>query len=164
MNSRTVRTVLALAAAFFVAAFDDMSDQNRPKAYGVTPTPLPVPGTVSRAAPPVPPALTLALIQRGRERFDIFCSPCHGRLGDGKGIVVQRGFPAPPSFHEARLRAAPSQHFYDVITNGYGAMYSYAARVTPEDRWAIVAYIRALQESQHVAAADLSAETRKNLP
>jgi mono/diheme cytochrome c family protein len=91
------------------------------------------------------PPMTLALVERGRERFDIFCSECHGPGGDGDGIVVQRGFPRPPSFHEARLVSAPDAHFVDVITNGHGVMYSYADRVPPADRWAIAAYIRALQ-------------------
>jgi mono/diheme cytochrome c family protein len=91
------------------------------------------------------PAMTLALVRRGRERFNIFCSECHGYGGDADGMVVQRGFPKPPSFHEARLVNAPDEHFVDVITHGYGAMYSYADRVPPADRWAIAAYIRALQ-------------------
>jgi mono/diheme cytochrome c family protein len=95
------------------------------------------------------PPLTLALIQRGQQRFRIDCTPCHSELGDGHGMVVQRGFPAPPSYHIDRLRQAPTQHFYDVITHGYGAMYSFAGRVAPADRWAIAAYIRALQLSQH---------------
>jgi mono/diheme cytochrome c family protein len=100
------------------------------------------------SAPKRPP-LTLALIQRGQQRFRIDCTPCHSELGDGHGMVVQRGFPAPPSYHIDRLRQAPTQHFYDVITHGYGAMYSFAGRVAPADRWAIAAYIRALQLSQH---------------
>ena len=89
-----------------------------------------------------------AAASAGQERFRIYCTPCHSELGDGHGMVVQRGFPAPPSYHIARLREAPVQHFYDVITNGYGAMYSFAYRVQPADRWAIAAYIRALQRSQ----------------
>jgi len=91
------------------------------------------------------PPMSLALVQRGRERFNIFCSECHGYGGDADGMVVQRGFPRPPSFHELRLVNAPDEHFVDVITHGYGAMYSYADRVPPADRWAIAAYIRALQ-------------------
>jgi mono/diheme cytochrome c family protein len=128
---------------------------------------LPVPGTVARDAEPEsapqPPAITASLLARGRDRFDIYCTPCHGRIGNGQGMVVQRGFPAPPSFHTDRLRAAPAQHFYDVITNGHGAMYSYAARVAPADRWAIIAYIRALQASQHEAVASLPPEQRQAL-
>jgi mono/diheme cytochrome c family protein len=101
-----------------------------------------------------PPPITAALLERGRQRFDIFCSPCHGRSGNGDGMVVQRGFPAPPSYHIARLRSAPAQHFFDVITAGYGVMYAYAARIEPRDRWAIVAYIRALQTSQHAQLSE----------
>ncbi len=101
-----------------------------------------------------PPRIGTGLLARGREQYDIYCSPCHGFSGKGDGIVVQRGFPAPPSYHSRRLRVAPAQHFFDVISNGYGAMYSYAARVEPRDRWAIVAYIRALQQSQHASVAD----------
>jgi mono/diheme cytochrome c family protein len=92
------------------------------------------------------PPMTLALVERGRQRFNIFCSECHGPAGEGDGMVVQRGFPHPPSFHEPRLIAAPDEHFVDVITNGHGVMYSYADRVPPADRWAIAAYIRALQK------------------
>jgi mono/diheme cytochrome c family protein len=99
-----------------------------------------------------PPPLTLALLQRGQQRFRIDCTPCHSELGDGHGMIVQRGFPAPPSYHSDRLRQAPTQHFYDVMTNGFGAMYSFAGRVSPQDRWAIAAYIRALQLSQHPPA------------
>jgi len=100
------------------------------------------------AAAKNPPPVTAELLARGRERFGIYCSPCHGYDGYGDGIIVARGFPHPPSFHDNRLRAAPAKLFFDTITNGYGVMYSYADRVDPADRWAIVAYIRALQESQ----------------
>ncbi|HWB60878.1 MAG TPA: cytochrome c [Chthoniobacteraceae bacterium] len=103
----------------------------------------------------LPMPVTREMLERGRERFDIYCSVCHGRTGDGNGVIVQRGFPAPPSYHIDRLRNAPAGHFYDVITNGYGVMYSYAARVTPEDRWAIVAYIRALQLSHNATLNDV---------
>ena len=124
----------------------------------------PPPGAVARDDQPVtPPPLTLALLERGRERFDIACAPCHGRDGDGKGVIVERGFPAPPAFAIDRLRAAPVQHFYDVITNGYGAMFPYANRVMPRDRWAIVAYIRALQGSSDAKAADVPADKRPQL-
>jgi mono/diheme cytochrome c family protein len=101
--------------------------------------------------------ITRETLQRGRERFEINCVPCHGEAGDGRGMVVQRGFPAPPSYHVERLRAAPVGHFFDVMTHGYGVMYSFATRVTPEDRWAIAAYIRALQLSQHATPADVPA-------
>ena len=96
----------------------------------------------------IPYPVTMQLLKRGQERFDIYCEPCHSPVGDGDGMVARRGFPHPPSYHIARLRQAPDRHFYDVMTHGYGIMYSYADRVTPEDRWAIVAYIRALQRSQ----------------
>jgi mono/diheme cytochrome c family protein len=109
------------------------------------------------------PALTDALLSRGRERFDIYCSPCHDRAGNGNGIIVQRGMPRPSSFHSQALRAADDQHFYDVTSNGYGAMYAFADRVRPRDRWAIVAYIRALQLSQHAALSDVSESERAQL-
>lgn len=121
--------------------------------FGVVPTPYDSP----------PPRLTRELVEHGRERFDIYCAPCHARTGDGNGMVVQRGFPAPPSYHIDRLRAAPDAHFYDVITYGYGAMHSYADRVPPEDRWAITAYIRALQLSRQVPVAALSPEERSRV-
>ena len=99
--------------------------------------------------------ITRQILARGRERFDIYCSVCHARTGDGDGMIVQRGFPSPPSFHIDRLRQAPVGHFFDVMTNGYGVMYSYAARIEPRDRWAIVAYVRALQQSQNARLADV---------
>jgi hypothetical protein len=102
-----------------------------------------------------PSPVTREMLQRGRERFDIYCAPCHGLTGEGNGMIVQRGFPAPPSFHIDRLREAPPGHFFDVITHGYGIMYSYAQRVEPSDRWAIAAYIRALQLSQRASPNDV---------
>jgi mono/diheme cytochrome c family protein len=102
-----------------------------------------------------PPPVTDALIARGRERYNIYCSPCHGLSGDADGIIVRHGFPKPPSYHSEALRKAPASTFYDTITHGYGVMYSYAARVSPRDRWAIVAYIRALQLSRHASLADV---------
>jgi mono/diheme cytochrome c family protein len=110
-----------------------------------------------------PLPVTPALLERGRERFNIYCAPCHSKLGDGDGMVARRGFPAPPSFHTARLREAPDSHFFAVITQGYGVMYPYADRITVEDRWAITAYIRALQFSQHAPAGLLSAADRQRL-
>ena len=92
--------------------------------------------------------VTREVVERGRTRFEIYCTPCHGRLGDGQGAIVQRGFQTPPSYHIERLRNAPAGHFYNVIANGYGRMFSFNDRVNPEDRWAIVSYIRALQLSQ----------------
>ena len=109
------------------------------------------------------PPLTAALLERGRERFGIYCTPCHDAAGFGEGTVPARGFPQPPSLHIARLRAVPSRYFVDVIAHGHGAMYSYANRVSPADRWAIAAYIRALQLSQNAAASDLSEDERRKL-
>ncbi|MGX2040420.1 c-type cytochrome [Methylocaldum sp. MU1018] len=102
-----------------------------------------------------PLPMTEAVLKRGRERFDIYCAPCHGRAGDGQGMIPERGFPRPPSYHTERLRNAPDSHFYDVISNGYGVMFSYANRVAPEDRWAIAAYVRALQLSQNATLEDV---------
>jgi mono/diheme cytochrome c family protein len=124
--------------------------------------------TGTGAAPPsyvttLPMALTESLLNRGEERFNIYCSPCHGRLGDGEGMVVKRGFRRPPSFHIDRLRAAPAGYFFDVMTNGFGAMPDYAGQITPNDRWAIVAYVKALQLSQNAALADLTPEERSTL-
>jgi len=99
------------------------------------------------------PPVTLEFTRRGQERYNIYCSPCHGLGGRGDGMIVQRGFPPPPDYNSPRLRAAPASHIFDVITHGYGVMYSYAARVEPQDRWAIVAYVRALQTSQGVSSS-----------
>jgi mono/diheme cytochrome c family protein len=126
----------------------------------------PVPGTVARGdlaranEARQRPAVTAQLLARGREQYDVFCSPCHDRVGTGNGIVVQRGMPKPQSLHDERMRAADDQHFYDVISNGYGVMYAHSDRVRPRDRWAIVAYIRALQLSRHASLADLPLEER----
>jgi hypothetical protein len=102
-----------------------------------------------------PFAITAPDLSRGRERYNIYCSPCHDYTGGGNGMIVQRGFPSPPSFHLERLRQAPAGHFFEVMTNGFGLMYSYASRASPEDRWRIAAYIRALQLSQHGSAGDV---------
>ncbi len=107
--------------------------------------------------------ITREVLERGRERFDIYCSPCHGLTGEGNGMIVQRGFPAPPSYHIDRLRNAPAGYFFDVITRGYGMMYSYAQRVDPSDRWAIAAYIRVLQKSQDAKPADVPESERARL-
>ncbi len=107
--------------------------------------------------------ITREVLERGRERFNIYCSVCHGRLGDGNGMIPRRGFRHPPSYHSDKLRAAPVGHFFDVITNGFGAMPDYAAQVPPRDRWAIIAYIRALQLSQRVNAPELPSEDRARL-
>jgi mono/diheme cytochrome c family protein len=149
---------IALLALLFSSSCQDMSVQHKQKTYAPLVAPAQMPEGVvefgDRQEPP--PPLTLSLLQRGQERFRIYCTPCHSELGDGRGMIVQRGFPPPPSYDIERLRNAPPQHFYDVITNGYGAMYSYADRVQSRDRWAIVAYIRALQGSQNASAATIS--------
>jgi hypothetical protein len=110
-----------------------------------------------------PLPITREVLERGRERFNIYCSPCHDRLGTGLGIVVQRGLRRPPSYHIDRLRAAADCYFYDVITNGFGAMQDYAAQIQPRDRWAIVAYIRVLQRSQNATLADVPPDERATL-
>jgi len=110
---------------------------------------------------PVP--LTRELLARGRQRFEIFCTPCHGLLGDGNGIVTQRGFRHPPSYHSERLRDARVGHFFDVVTRGFGAMSDFSDRITPQDRWAIAAYIRALQYSRQVKLDELPAGMRQEL-
>lgn len=118
----------------------------------------------------IPVAVDRAMIVRGQERFNIYCSPCHGQLGDGKGMIASRGYQLRRpvgNYHTERLRNMPVGHFYDVITNGYGTMYSYASRIEPQDRWAIVAYIRALQLSQNAKPEDVdpkALETLKNPP
>ena len=104
-----------------------------------------------------------AVMARGQERFNIYCSPCHGRTGQGDGMVVLRGYRRPPSFHQDRLRETPVGHFFDVITNGFGAMPDYAAQIKAADRWAIVAYIRALQLSEHATLADVPAADRSRI-
>jgi len=103
----------------------------------------------------LPFPVTQQLLARGQQRFNIYCSPCHGEAGDGNGMVVQRGFKHPPSYHIDRLRRAPIGYFFDIMTNGYGAMPDYAEQVEPADRWAIAAYIRVLQLSQHATDADV---------
>lgn len=104
----------------------------------------------------LPFAVTGTILRRGQERYNIYCSPCHSRVGNGKGMIVQRGYYAATSFHSDRLRRAPLGHFFSVITNGYGAMPDYAAQLSPQDRWAVVAYIRALQLSQNATEQDMS--------
>jgi mono/diheme cytochrome c family protein len=103
------------------------------------------------------------VMARGQERFNIYCSPCHGRTGFGDGMVVRRGYRRPPSYHDDRLRNAPVGHFFDVISAGFGAMPDYAAQINVEDRWAIIGYIRALQLSEHATIADVSAVEREKL-
>lgn len=160
------KLIAVLTVLTMLAGCDDMTQQPRQKAYTPEVAPAQLPNDIveyDKRPQPAPP-LTLALLDRGQEQFRIYCTPCHSELGDGDGMIVQRGFPHPPSYHSAALLDATTQHFYDVITNGYGVMYSYSARVQPADRWAIAAYIRALQLSQRILVADLSAGQRKLLP
>jgi len=105
-------------------------------------------------APHIPVLITRKFLDRGRERYNIYCSPCHGYTGDGNGTIVQRGFLAPPSFHQERLVNVPAGHIFNVMTVGFGAMYSYADRVNVDDRWAIVAYIRAIQKTRKKISHD----------
>jgi len=107
--------------------------------------------------------ITADVMQRGHERFNVFCSPCHGRTGEGNGMIVQRGFRQPPSMHDDRLRNAPVGYFFDVMTHGFGAMQDYSAQVPVADRWAIAAYIRALQLSQRTTVDDVPADRRADL-
>ena len=111
----------------------------------------------------LPFTATKEVLTRGQERYNIFCSPCHDQVGTGTGMIVQRGFRQPLSFHIDRLRQAPAGYFFDVMTNGFGTMYSYADRIQPKDRWAIVAYIRALQLSQNATLEDVPAVERSKL-
>jgi mono/diheme cytochrome c family protein len=163
----------ALAA---LAACDQMASQPRDVVYG--PSSLFRDGTAMQAPPDGAvargdlatetvmsqrPPMSAALIARGRERYTIYCAICHDAAGYGDGEVPSRGYPHPPSFHIARLRQAPTRHFVDVITNGYGAMYAYRDRVLPADRWAIAAYIRALQLSQAAPAGQLAAADTASL-
>jgi mono/diheme cytochrome c family protein len=165
--------VLALAAAAWLAGCDQMARQPKDPVYGRSA--LFADGSAMQAPPAFTvarddaaweralqtrPPMTAQLLARGRERYQIFCLPCHDPSGGGQGEIPARGFPHPPSFHSPRLIQAPSSHFVDVITNGYGVMYPYRDRVRPADRWAIAAYIRALQLSQRVPEAQLSAGER----
>ncbi len=166
---------------------DDMYAQPRYEAYepstffadGTSSRPV-VPGTVARGQlradtayyegkvdgkdiEEFPFAIDEATLGEGRERFMIFCMPCHGQLGNGRGMVVRRGFSPPPDFHSEYLKKTPVGHIYNVITHGYGAMYSYEARIPVRQRWAIAAYIRALQYSQDASSEDLSPAEQKQL-
>jgi hypothetical protein len=107
--------------------------------------------------------VTREVLLRGKDRFNSFCTPCHGQLGDGNGMVVQRGFPAPPSYHTDSVRVLPVGFYVDVMTKGFGRMYPFSARIHPRDRWAIAAYIRALQMSQHAVVAELPEDQRRRI-
>ena len=159
--------VLFVAAVFVLAACNhDMRWQPKENAYAGSatgPAKIPMDTVEFREWQPASPPVSMALLQRGQQRFRIFCTPCHSELRDGHCMVVQRGFSAPPDYVIPRLRNAPPQLLYDVITNGFGAMYSFAQRVPPDDRWAIVAYIRALQVSQDSKYAELTDAERAAL-
>jgi hypothetical protein len=176
------------ATAIFVGCRQDMHDQPkyiplRPSEFfadGRSQRPL-IEGTVARGllkedaafyqgkgpdGKPVtefPFPVTKEVILRGQERYNIFCTPCHDGLGNGDGMIVRRGFRKPPSYHIDRLRQVPNGYIYDVITNGFGAMADYSAQIAPRDRWAIVAYVRALQLSQNATVNDVPAEARGQL-
>jgi len=185
--SKRARSLAGVAAALFMIAGCDHLHQdmgNQPKNKPLSPSDFfadgrsirtPVENTVSRSSMDndqlmvtkdstnFPMPINDALLERGQERFRIFCSPCHGIQGDGNGMIVIRGMKRPPTYHQDRLRQAPNGYIYDVITNGFGQMYNYAAQVPPRDRWAIVAYVRALQLSRSVKASELSPELREKL-
>jgi mono/diheme cytochrome c family protein len=118
---------------------------------------------VSKESNAFPLPVNQELLERGQGRYKIFCTPCHGLQGDGNGMVAVRGMKHPPSFHQDRLRQSPNGYFYDVITNGFGAMYGYSAQIPPRDRWAVVAYVRALQLSRNVKASELPSDLREKL-
>ena len=185
-----INATLLLTAAFGALALagcdmalrQDMADQpkNRPLsssdffADGRSARPL-VEGTVARGAidndvynvpkeyAGFPMPVDEKLLARGEDRYQVFCTPCHGLQGDGNGMVAMRGMKHPPSYHIDRLRQSPNGYFYDVITNGFGSMYSYSERIAPRDRWAIIAYVRALQLSRNAKAADLPERVRQKL-
>ena len=152
--------VFGLSALLLGGCLGEMDPQPRAARWNSPPRRVPV-GTVTVGAPPARPPIDLALLQRGQQRFGIYCWPCHGPLGDGRGEVVRRGFPSPPSFLDERLRQVSDEHFYSAISNGAGRMLPYADRIEPGDRWAIVAYIRALQLSRRAHLADLPDTVRR---
>ena len=167
-------TAVAVAGLVLSACDLSMTQQRKLRTYApsslwpdgtsarVLPDNVVAQGDVARAAAAkTPPPISDALLARGRERFGIFCAPCHGAAGDGDGVIVAHGFPAPPSYHIDRLLAAPTQHFFDVMTSGYGVMFSYADRVNVQDRWAIAAYIRALQLSRRATVAGVPEAAEK---
>ena len=187
MKLRTRIGAVVLFACVSVACRRDMQDQPkyiplRPSDFfadGRSARPLPE-GTVARGqlradkvfytgkkgdqfVDQLPFPLTRDVLERGQQRFNIYCSPCHGRLGNGLGMIVQRGLKRPPSYHIDRLRQVPVGYFYDVITNGFGAMQDYSSQVAPRDRWAIASYIRVLQYSQMGSIDDVPPDQRQPL-
>ena len=171
--------LVSLASFFFLLPAcrqSELGDQPKYTTYSAAPgwpgnqaAREPVAGTVARDEPlgtvPDEPPMQLArpVLETGKNRFEIFCAPCHGLTGHGNGMIVQRGFPAPPSYHSERLRRVPLRYFYDVISNGYGVMFSYATQLAPPERWAVAAYVRALQLSQHARLEDLTPAQRARL-
>jgi hypothetical protein len=187
-TSRATKSVLwaLCAAAIFAAGCESLHQDmgNQPKNRPLSPSDFfadgrseraPVENTVSRESlandellvnkdsNSFPLPVNQALLERGEDRYKIFCTPCHGLQGDGNGMVAMRGMKHPPSYHQDRLRQAPNGYFYDVISNGFGQMYSYGPQIPPRDRWAIIAYMRALQLSRNARASDLPAEMREKL-
>lgn len=172
-----MRRALAMLAILALAGCDQKMAE-MPKRNPLDTSPLfadgaadrpPVAGTVATDADlapqpaALPAVLPLALLQHGQDRFNVFCSPCHAYDGHGHGRVVQRGFPNPPDLHSPAIAALGDRRIFDVISNGYGIMFPYGGRVPPADRWAIVAYIRALQYGDRVPVADLTPELRARL-
>ena len=160
------RVLILLAIPVALAGCDEMRHQAKKNAYAdasVAPGKVPQHVVEFQDKPVKAPPLTLALIERGQERFHIYCTPCHSELGDGNGMIVQRGFPHPPSYLTDEAAAWPPQLIYNVITHGFGAMYSFAYRVQPDDRWAIAAYIKSLQASNRGHLADLPDNERAQL-
>ena len=174
--------VLVAAGLTCTACRQDMHDQPRYEPLEASTffedgraSRAPVPGTVARGllddgglgggpeTERIPFPVTRQVLDRGQERYDIYCSPCHDRVGTGEGMIVQRGFKRPPSLHQERLRIAPVGYFFQVITNGFGVMSGYAAQISARDRWAIVGYIRALQLSQHATLQQVPADERTKL-
>ncbi len=173
--SRCLPTVLVLLSLLVMAGCgqENMGHSPRYDTYEAAPAwpnnqsaRQPPVGTVTRDqdldGPParMPMPVTMQLLRRGQKVFEINCVPCHGAVGYGHGMVVRRGFPEPPSYHSARLRQVGPAYIYHVITKGYGVMYSYADRVKPHDRWAVAAYIKALQLSQDTQVSSLNASVR----
>ncbi|MBD02962.1 MAG: quinol:cytochrome C oxidoreductase [Gemmatimonadetes bacterium] len=192
VTNRVIVTVVALATVLSAAGCDlrqRMYDQEKYEAHEATTffkdgltSRAPIEGTVARGglrldthlyegkvsgelATTLPPSIEFnrALLERGQQRYNIYCTPCHDRTGSGNGIVVQRGLKQPPSLHQDRLRNAAIGYYFDVITNGFGSMFSYASRIPVNDRWAVAAYIRALQFSQEAAYDELPAEDQRQL-
>ena len=187
MRGGVLIATLALGTALGVGCRQDMHDQPKiepleasaffPDGRGSRPL---VEGTVARSEPlgeppyltgkqggqlvqQAPVAVSGAVLARGRERYNVFCSPCHDRVGTGNGMIVQRGYRQPPSFHDSRLRGEPDGYFFDIMTNGFGVMPNYAQQIPVADRWAITLYVRALQLSQDATLADVPAEKRATL-